>query len=85
MELINKYFNNLSEKQIAQFLQLKSAYEMWNAKINVISRKDMDCFYERHVLHSLAIAKIISFLPDSEILVKPLCTYRMFRFWQIYE
>ena len=68
MELINKYFNNLSEKQIAQFLQLKSAYEIWNAKINVISRKDMDCFYERHVLHSLAIAKVISFLPDSEVL-----------------
>lgn len=68
MECINKYFNNLTEKQISQFEKLKPVYEQWNAKINVISRKDMDSFYERHVLHSLAIAKIVSFLADSEIL-----------------
>ncbi|GJQ08181.1 ribosomal RNA small subunit methyltransferase G [Capnocytophaga cynodegmi] len=68
MECINKYFNNLTEKQISQFEKLKPLYEQWNAKINVISRKDMDSFYERHVLHSLAIAKIVSFLADSEIL-----------------
>ncbi|CEN36992.1 16S rRNA (guanine(527)-N(7))-methyltransferase RsmG [Capnocytophaga cynodegmi] len=68
MECINKYFNNLTEKQISQFEKLKSVYEQWNAKINVISRKDMDSFYERHVLHSLAIAKIVSFLADSEVL-----------------
>ncbi|MFK8298908.1 16S rRNA (guanine(527)-N(7))-methyltransferase RsmG [Capnocytophaga cynodegmi] len=68
MECINKYFNNLTEKQISQFEKLKPVYEQWNAKINVISRKDMDSFYERHVLHSLAIAKIVSFLADSEVL-----------------
>ncbi|ATA68810.1 16S rRNA (guanine(527)-N(7))-methyltransferase RsmG [Capnocytophaga cynodegmi] len=68
MECINKYFNNLTEKQISQFEKLKPVYEQWNAKINVISRKDVDSFYERHVLHSLAIAKIVSFLADSEIL-----------------
>ncbi|MFK8267848.1 16S rRNA (guanine(527)-N(7))-methyltransferase RsmG [Capnocytophaga cynodegmi] len=68
MDCINKYFNNLTEKQILQFEKLKPVYEQWNAKINVISRKDMDSFYERHVLHSLAIAKVVSFLADSEIL-----------------
>ncbi|GIJ96689.1 ribosomal RNA small subunit methyltransferase G [Capnocytophaga stomatis] len=68
MELISKYFKNLTEKQIAQFEKLKPVYEQWNAKINVISRKDMDLFYERHVLHSLAIAKVMPFLPDSEVL-----------------
>lgn len=68
MECINKYFNNLTEKQISQFEKLKPVYEQWNVKINVISRKDMDSFYERHVLHSLAITKVVSFLADSEIL-----------------
>ena len=68
MEVIEKYFVDLSEKQLSQFEQLKSVYEDWNTKINVISRKDIDFFYEKHVLHSLAIAKIQSFLPNSEIL-----------------
>ncbi|GET44944.1 16S rRNA (guanine(527)-N(7))-methyltransferase RsmG [Capnocytophaga felis] len=68
MELINKYFKNLTEKQALQFEKLKPVYQQWNAKINVISRKDMDSFYERHVLHSLAIAKVMPFLPDSEVL-----------------
>lgn len=68
MELIKKYFKNLTEKQALQFEKLKPVYEQWNAKINVISRKDMDSFYERHVLHSLAIAKVMPFLPDSEVL-----------------
>lgn len=68
MELINKYFKNLTEKQALQFEKLKPVYEQWNAKINVISRKDMDSFYERHVLHSLAIAKVMPFLLDSEVL-----------------
>lgn len=68
MELIKKYFNHLSNEQLLQFERIKAVYEDWNAKINVISRKDMDSFYERHVLHSLAIAKVISFLPDSEVL-----------------
>lgn len=68
MDYIKKYFNHLSEKQLSQFEQLKSVYEQWNAKINVISRKDMDLFYLHHVLHSLAIAKMISFLPENEVL-----------------
>ncbi len=68
MNYIKKYFNHLSERQLSQFEQLKSVYEQWNAKINVISRKDMDLFYLHHVLHSLAIAKVISFLPENEVL-----------------
>jgi len=57
MELIQKYFTNFSEKQIQQFASLKDLYIDWNSKINVISRKDIDNFYERHVLHSLAIPR----------------------------
>ncbi|WP_448825910.1 16S rRNA (guanine(527)-N(7))-methyltransferase RsmG [Capnocytophaga bilenii] len=68
MEIINKYFPQLSEEQQRQFVQLKPLYEEWNAKINVISRKDMGDFYERHVLHSLAIAKRITFAKGTEIL-----------------
>ena len=68
MEIINKYFTQLSEEQQRQFVQLKPLYEEWNAKINVISRKDMGDFYERHVLHSLAIAKRITFAKGTEIL-----------------
>jgi 16S rRNA (guanine527-N7)-methyltransferase len=56
MELIKKYFPHLSEKQLQQYAVLKGLYEEWNQKINVISRKDMEYFYEHHVLHSLAIA-----------------------------
>ena len=67
MEIINKYFPQLSEEQQRQFVQLKPLYEEWNAKINVISRKDMSDFYERHVLHSLAIAKRINFCKGTEI------------------
>jgi len=65
---IVKYFPELSPKQIQQFDQLQALYEDWNSKINVISRKDMDQFYLHHVLHSLGIAKVISFEPKSEIL-----------------
>ncbi len=61
MTLIQKYFPDLSQKQVSQFSVLKNLYEEWNAKINVISRKDMDHFYEHHVLHSLAIAKYFNF------------------------
>ena len=61
MDLIFKYFPELTSKQIEQFAALKDLYTEWNEKINVISRKDMDNFYERHVLHSLAIAKNFSF------------------------
>ena len=56
MELIKKYFPNITDKQAEQFGKLKELYDDWNSKINVISRKDMDNFYEHHVLHSLAIA-----------------------------
>ena len=68
MESILKYFPNLSEKQIKQFSELKDLYQHWNEQINVISRKDIDNFYERHVLHSLAIAKVISFEPGTALL-----------------
>ncbi len=67
MELIRKYFD-LSTGQQRQFEQLHPLYELWNAQINVISRKDMDNFYERHVLHSLAIAKVLQFVPQTKIL-----------------
>jgi len=68
LESILKYFPNLSEKQIKQFSELKDLYQHWNEQINVISRKDIDNFYERHVLHSLAIAKVISFEPGTSLL-----------------
>lgn len=67
-QLIQSYFPNLSEKQIEQFERLQSLYEEWNAKINVISRKDMDQFYIRHVLHSLGIAKVMGFQPGTKVL-----------------
>ena len=67
-ESIFKYFPDLSEKQREQFLQMGKLYADWNSKINVISRKDIDNFYERHVLHSLGIAKVISFKPHTKIL-----------------
>ncbi len=68
MELIDKYFPDLSDEQHEKLAQLKAVYEHWNNQINVISRKDMDDFYERHVLHSLAIAKVINFRPGTKIL-----------------
>ena len=68
MELIQRYFPNLSDLQYKQLKALGELYSDWNAKINVISRKDMEHFYERHVLHSLAIAKVIQFKPDTQIL-----------------
>ncbi len=68
METLLKHFPNLTEKQIKQFSKLEELYTFWNAQINVISRKDVDNFYERHVLHALAIAKIISFKPETKIL-----------------
>ena len=63
MEILQKYFSDFSEKQLQQFKALKDLYHDWNQKINVISRKDMDHFYEHHVLHSLAIATQFDF-PD---------------------
>jgi 16S rRNA (guanine527-N7)-methyltransferase len=68
VELITKYFPEISTEQIQQFEQLKELYEHWNAQINVISRKDMDSFYERHVLHALGIAKVIQFAPETRVL-----------------
>lgn len=67
-ELVLKYFPDLTEKQISQFDQLKDLYIEWNNQINVISRKDTENFYERHVLHSLAIAKVMDFVDGSKIL-----------------
>lgn len=68
MELILKYFPNLTETQINQFEALEGLYKEWNAKINVVSRKDIDELYLRHVLHSLAISKVIQFKDGSSIL-----------------
>lgn len=68
VELIQKYFPKLSEEQFRQLSELDALYRDWNAKINVISRKDIDQLYEHHVLHSLAIAKVLHFKPGTEIL-----------------
>lgn len=68
MELILKYFTNLTDIQKQQLAQLKELYEDWNSKINVISRKDIDNFYEHHVLHSLAIAHELRFRDGSKVL-----------------
>lgn len=67
-ELISKYFPNLTAVQKKQFERLEELYLFWNAQINVISRKDTDDFYERHVLHSLGIAKIMEFTPGSSVM-----------------
>ena len=68
MELIQKYFTDFSEKQVEQFAALKDLYADWNSKINVISRKDMDNFYEHHVLHSLAIAAKFEFTKGMHVM-----------------
>ncbi len=68
MELIQKYFDDFSETQVQQFAALKGLYEEWNQKINVISRKDMEQFYEHHVLHSLAIATQFDFPPACQVM-----------------
>ena len=68
MQLIKNYFPNLTETQLRQFEQLETLYKDWNLKINVVSRKDIDELYLRHVLHSLGIAKVMSFLPDAKVL-----------------
>lgn len=67
-DIILKYFLQLTEEQQRQFDALDALYREWNAKINVISRKDIDNLYEHHILHSLAIAKVINFRPGTEIL-----------------
>jgi 16S rRNA (guanine527-N7)-methyltransferase len=68
MKLICKYFPDLTEKQVKQFEKLEPLYKDWNAKINVVSRKDIDELYLRHVLHSLAIAKVLQFKDNTKIL-----------------
>lgn len=68
MELIKKYFPQITSHQEAQFAELQSLYSFWNNQINVISRADLDNLYERHVLHSLGIAKIVEFKSGTEIL-----------------
>jgi 16S rRNA (guanine527-N7)-methyltransferase len=68
MDIILKYFPNLTSQQLKQFEDCFVLYKEWNEKINVISRKDIDSLYEKHVLHSLAIAKFISFRGDTHVL-----------------
>lgn len=68
MQLIHKYFPHLSEEQTRQMEALDMLYHDWNSKINVISRKDIDSLYEHHVLHSLGIAMLILFKPDTYIM-----------------
>ena len=68
MDTLLKYFPDLSEIQIEQFGKLDALYKFWNEQINVISRKDIDEIYIHHVLHSLGIAKVQSFLPNSKVL-----------------
>lgn len=66
--LIEKYFPNLTDHQREQFAALETLYGDWNEKINVISRKDMDSLYEKHILHSLGIAKVMEFAPGTKVL-----------------
>ncbi|MFR9652178.1 MAG: 16S rRNA (guanine(527)-N(7))-methyltransferase RsmG [Rikenellaceae bacterium] len=68
MDIILKYFPDLSDRQREQFVTLYPLYEEWNAKINVVSRKDFDQLYLRHILHSLAIAKVCDFMDGARIL-----------------
>lgn len=68
MDILLKYFPRLTPEQILKFQQLFPLYSEWNSKINVISRKDIDQLYERHVLHSMAIARFIRFTPGTKIL-----------------
>jgi 16S rRNA (guanine527-N7)-methyltransferase len=67
-EIVFQYFPNLTEEQKNQFNKLDALYREWNAQINVISRKDIDSLYLHHILHSLGIAKVISFLPGEKVL-----------------
>lgn len=68
MEILTKYFTDFTDIQLQQFAALKDLYKEWNEKINVISRKDMENFYEHHVLHSLVIATQFEFKKGSEIM-----------------
>ncbi|MFT6755769.1 MAG: 16S rRNA (guanine527-N7)-methyltransferase, partial [Urechidicola sp.] len=68
MKIIEKYFPYLTELQISQFTQLEELYKDWNIQINVVSRKDIEELYLRHVLHSLGIAKVIQFKPGTKVM-----------------
>ncbi len=68
MEILRKHFPDLTDKQVAQFEKFGESFVHWNSQINLVSRKDIDEFYTRHVLHSLAIAKAMKFAEGSEIL-----------------
>ncbi|MEO6285562.1 MAG: 16S rRNA (guanine(527)-N(7))-methyltransferase RsmG [Dyadobacter sp.] len=68
MELIDKYFPDLTATQRDQFGQMEELYQFWNARVNVISRQDIDTLYERHVLHSLGIAKVQPFKSGTSVL-----------------
>lgn len=68
MDLILKYYPDLTDQQIGQFQMLGELYREWNAQINVISRKDTENFYERHVLHSLGLTEMMTFVPGTKIL-----------------
>ncbi len=68
IELLKHYFDDLSDQQVKQFSRLEELYTYWNAQINVVSRKDIDSLYLRHVLHSLGIAKVMPFLPAEKVL-----------------
>ena len=68
MELINKYFPDLTADQRDKFGQMEELYQFWNARVNVISRQDIDTLYERHILHSLGIAKVLEFKSGTTIL-----------------
>ena len=68
MELIKKYFPDLTATQMEKIDQMGELYQSWNAKVNLISRQDIDTLYERHILHSLGIAKVIQFKPGTAIL-----------------
>jgi len=68
MELIDKYFPDLSIEQRDKFAQMEALYQFWNARVNVISRQDIETLYERHILHSLGIAKVLEFKSGTSIL-----------------
>ena len=68
LEIIRQYFGDISPGEIRQLAALDDLYKDWNAKINLISRKDIDCLYERHILHSLAIAAAFAFQPGTEVI-----------------
>src|SRR5690606_8678331 len=67
MEIINRYFGEFTDRQVDQFQRLEAVYKEWNEKINVISRKDIDALYLKHVLHSLGIAAVTEFIPGTQI------------------